>query len=341
MGGSLQGNPLSLSTVVSTVSGTLGTSGSVNSDLTSSTFCFPWGITTKGSEIFYLTDAGRNLIRKIDITNNTVTTLAGNATNGSTDGYGTSAYFSKPTGIVIKNLELYVSDTGNHTIRKIVISTGQVTTIVGFATYVGYTSGLGTSARLNTPTGITTDQSDLFFCDSGNNVIRKVELAASNYVTLVGGYAGRTGTDDGVGTFAKFNNPQGITTDGTYLYVSDTGNHTIRKINISTNEVTTLAGSAGYSGYSDGTGTGASFFWPMDITSDGTYLYVADRGNNLIRRVHKTTGEVTTMAGVYLKASFKNDTGVLAEFSGPIGMTNDASKVYVVDTQNQLIRLIE
>jgi hypothetical protein len=222
-----------------------------------------------------------------------------------------------------------------------VISTGLVSTIVGFATYAGYTSGMGTGARLNTPTGITTDQSDLFFCDSGNNVIRKVDLTASNNVTLVGGYAGRTGTDDGVGTFAKFNNPQGITTDGTYLYVSDTGNHTIRKIKISTNEVSTLAGSAGYSGYNDGTGTGASFFWPMDLTSDGTYLYVADRGNNLIRRVHNTTGEVTTMAGSYLKAGHIDDTGALAKFSGPIGMTNNASKVYFVDTQNQLIKKIE
>ena len=215
----------------------------------------------------------------------TVTTLAGTAGEyGSTDGTGTTARFNSPFSITTDGTNLYVADSGNYTIRKIVIATGEVTTLAGTAGEYGSTDGIGTTARFNNPYGITIDGTSLYVADSGNYTIRKIVIA-SRMVTTLAGTAGEYGSTDGTGTTARFNNPYGITTDETNLYVADSGNNTIRKIVIATGEVTTLAGTAGDSGSTDGTGTTARFNNPYGITTDGTNLYVADTGNNTIRKI--------------------------------------------------------
>ena len=109
------------------------------------------------------------------------------------------------------------------------------------------------------------------------------ELSLSTAVTTVAG-TGSTGSANGTGTSASFHYPDGITTDGTNLYVSEGGNHLIRKIVISTGAVTTVAGT-GSSGSANGTGTSASFSNPIRITTDGTNLYVADDNTHLIRKI--------------------------------------------------------
>ena len=109
------------------------------------------------------------------------------------------------------------------------------------------------------------------------------ELSLSKEVTILAG-TGSSGSANGTGTSASFNNPTGITTDGTNLYVGDRDNHLIRKIVISTGVVTTVAGT-GSSGSANGTGTSASFSAPYGIAIDGTNLYVGDTDNNLIRQI--------------------------------------------------------
>ena len=110
-----------------------------------------------------------------------------------------------------------------------------------------------------------------------------VELSLSTVVTTLAG-TGSSGSANGTGTSTSFNLPSGITTDGTNLYVADSGNKLIRKIVISTGVVTTVAGT-GSSGSANGTGTSASFYWPTGITTDGTNLYVGDQNNHLIRKI--------------------------------------------------------
>ena len=202
-----------------------------------------------------------------------VTTLAGSS-EGDADGIGTSAQFFYPRGITTDGTNLYVADFNNNIIRKIVISTGEVTTLAGSSQ--GYADGIGTSAQFFLPSGITTDGTNLYVADSDNNRIRKIVISTGEVTTLAGssyGYA------DGIGSSAQFYYPDGITTDGTNLYIADTVNNRIRKIIIATREVTTLAGSS--EGYANGIGTSAQFAWPNGITTDGTNLYVAD--NNKIR----------------------------------------------------------
>jgi len=329
MGGAIQGTKLSLSTAVTTLAGS--DNGSTNATGTSASFSEPYGITTDGTNL-YVSDSGNHRIRKIVIDNGTVTTLAGSS-SGSTDATGTSASFDKPYGITTDGTNLYVADRGNHKIRKIVIDNGTVTTLAGSSQ--GSTDGTGTSASFDGPYGITTDGTNLYVADHGNHRIRKIVIDNGTVTTLAGSSQGST---DATGTSASFSYPTGITTDGTNLYVTDHFNHRIRKIVISTGVVTTLAGSS--DGYTDATGTSASFSYPTGITTDGTNLYVSDQSNQRIRKIVISTGVVTTLAGSGSQGS-TDATGTSASFKYPIGITTDGTNLYVADQSNHRIRKIE
>jgi len=156
-----------------------------------------------------------------------VTTFAGQSDNGSTDATGTSASFNNPYGITTDGTNLYVTDSNNHRIRKIVISTGVVTTLAGQSDN-GSTDATGTSASFYYPSGITTDGTNLYVADYSNHRIRKIVISTGVVTTLAG--QSDNGSTDATGTSASFICPMGITTDGTNLYVSDSDNHRIRKI---------------------------------------------------------------------------------------------------------------
>ena len=287
MGGSMQGTSLNLTSTnaaVTTFACSAGSSGSTDATGSSARFNSPHSITTDGTNL-YVTDKDNHIVRKIVISTGVVTTIAGSAgSSGSTDATGSSARFYTPRGITTDGTNLYVVDSWNYTIRKIVISTGVVTTIAGSAGLSGSTDGTGTSARFNGPFGITTNGTNLFVTDTDNHTIRKIVIS-TGVVTTIAGSAGSSGSTDGTGTSARFNGPFGITTDGTNLFVTDSSNYTIRKIVISTGVVTTIAGTAGTSGTTDGTGTAARFYVPTGITTDGTNLFIADFSNYTIRKI--------------------------------------------------------
>jgi hypothetical protein len=157
---------------------------------------------------------------------------------------------------------------------------GTTSTLAGTAGTTGSTDATGSAASFNIPMGITTDGVNLYVADYLNNTIRKIVIA-TGAVTTLAGTAGTTGSTDATGSAASFNYPNDITTDGVSLYVSDTGNGTIRKVAIATGAVITLAGTAGTFGSTDATGSAASFKNPLGITTDGTRLYVCDVGPNL------------------------------------------------------------
>ena len=284
MGGSVQGTSLNLTSTNAAVTTFAGstTSGSTDGTGTSASFYYPAGITTDGTNL-YVADRMNHTIRKIVISTGVVTTIAGSTTSGSTDATGTSARFYYPYGITTDGTNLFVADTYNYTIRKIVISTGVVTTIAGSALSSGSTDATGTSARFYNPRGITTDGTNLFVADYGNYTIRKIVISTGVVTTIAGSTT--SGSTDATGTSARFYYPFGITTDGTNLYIAEQNNHTIRKIVISTGVVTTIAGSAGLTGSTDATGTSARFNYPQGISTDGTNLYVADHWNHAIRKI--------------------------------------------------------
>ncbi len=160
-----------------------------------------------------------------------VTTVAGTGSSGSADNTtGTSASFNKPYGIITDGTNLYVADRSNHLIRKIVISTGAVTTVAGTGSS-GSANGTGTSASFYQPNRITTDGTNLYVAEYGNHLIRQIVIS-TGVVTTVAGIAGDAdgGSANGTGTSASFSFPYGITTDGTNLYVADMSNNLIRQI---------------------------------------------------------------------------------------------------------------
>ena len=265
-------------------------------------FDTPNGIAVDGANNnLYVADTNNNVIRQINLTTGHVSTIAGSLAklSGASDAAGANAGFNGPTGMTRIGATLYVSDFNSNTIRKIDISnlataSAVVSTLAGTAGPSGYNDGVGSTsgnptARFNNPTGLTNDGSSLYLTDNGNNDVRKVN-PNSGLTTLVAGGnyqspASGVGSTDGSRDSARFTQPWGLATDGSYLYVADTSNHTIRKILIASGAVTTLAGTAGASGVADGSGSNARFYFPNDVIYIKGVLYVADFGNGSIRKI--------------------------------------------------------
>lgn len=238
------------------------------------------------------------------------------------DGDVSLARFNSPSGIaLLPDGSGYLADTGNHVIRFVDSDTDEVSTFAG-STTAGSDDGLGDAAGFNGPEGLAVDGSgNLYVADTGNATIRKITPAGT--VTTVAGSAGQAGSTNGTGAAARFEAPGCLCLDPAgNLYVTDRGNHTIRKITPA-GVVTTLAGKAGVSGHKDGSGTGALFNEPRGITYDPVLkaLFVADAKNRVIRRV-TLAGGVTTYAGSPGVDSFADGLFANARFLEPTAITS-------------------
>ena len=204
----------------------------------------------------------------------------------------------------------------------------------------GSADGTGSAAQFSSPNGMAIDgQGNIYIADTGNSTIRRVSPGGG--VTTFAGTAGTVGSADGVGAAAKFSSPEGVAVDGSgNVYVADTGNDTIRRIT-SSGLSSTIAGVAGQSGSSDGTGGTALFNGPAGIAVDSSgNLYVSDGGNDTIRKI-SPTNVVTTLAGVALQAGYIDAFGIGARFNNPSGIALDsAGNIYVNDLGNQFVRKI-
>jgi len=221
---------------------------------------------------------------------------------------------------------------------------GIVSTYAGTSGAYGIVDATGTSARFRTPAYIASDGTNLYVTDATANNIRKIVIATGVVTTLAGSTTGASGILDATGTAARFNFPNGITTDGINLYVADTDSHTIRKIVISTGKVTTLAGTAGVSGVADATsGTSASFTYPGGVCRMGSNLYVTDSSNSTIRRIDLSSASaaVSTLAGTPYTFGYNDSTtGASAVFYLPLGITTDGTSLFVTEALNNDVRKI-
>ncbi len=214
------------------------------------------------------------------------------------------------------------------------------------AIFSGYSAGLrfhGTTgsprAMYNRPLAVTTDRTSLYVADYLNNIIRKISLVDGTDTILAGSASGLAGSQNGTGTNALFNRPNGVVTDGTYLYVTDSLNYLIRRITIATGNVETLAGTSGEAGHVDTTGVSARFNILNGITINNKYLYVTD-SDNTIRMVDTTNGAVFTLAGSPGTSGSADGKGDIARFNAPAKLTTDGPNLYVTDFGNSTIRKI-
>ncbi|MCB1144948.1 MAG: hypothetical protein KDK54_22060 [Leptospiraceae bacterium] len=285
------------------------------------------GIAIDASKNLYVCDLHR--IRKVS-PSGFVTTLAGSTTSGFVDGTGTEARFSSPGGLVLDSSgNVYVSDTENHSIRKITPS-GSVTTLAGNGVG-GSGNGTGTAAYFQNPLGIAINaSSELFVADTGNYLIRKVTQEGT--VSTYSG-SGVSSYTDGTLTGGSFSNPGSISFDGSSSFYITDGNK-IRKIDSS--NLSTVAGD-GNSAYLNGSNLSSSFSSPQSIAYFNSVLYVSDTGNLRIRSV-QSDGTVSLFSG-------SGDSGTvdgspsLSRYSYPFGIVSDGSGSFYL-TDSTYIRIL-
>jgi len=346
---------------ISTIAGngTQGYSGDAGA-ATSAEFSTPFDVILDSSGNFYVSDSGNYRVRKV--AGGTISTIAGNGTQGysGAGGSATSAELNSPAGLAFdSSSNLYIGDGGNYVVWKIAGST--INVVAGSnSAGAGFSGDLGpaTSAQLSTPSGVVLDSSgNLYIADSGNDVVREVcaktclawggvagEINTyAGYFSAGPGYAG----DNGQADRAQLQNPNGLAIDGAgNLYIADSDNHVIRKVNAATGVITTVAGNGNptspFNPLGDGgPATVASLDEPKGVAVDSNgYIYIADTDNCLIRVV-EPNGIITTIAG-YGTPGYTGDGGLAkaAQLTFPSGVALSGGKIYIADDGNYVIRLL-
>lgn len=306
----------------------------------------PYGLDVDDQGVLYVADSIAGLYmghipdlphcRILKITRDgAITILAGGDKVGYADGRGGEARFNLPTSVALApDGSLYVSDTWNHSIRK-VASDGTVTTLAGNR-QEGFSDGKGSEAMLNGPQGLAVDpQGILYVADTVNNRIRKI-TPDGTVATLAGG--SESGFVDGPGTSARFNSPEDIAIDRQgNLYVVDSLNHSVRKVTPE-GMVTTVAGN-GKEGHVDAQGKAAQFFGLSGIAIDGEGNLVVTQSPSV--RLIRPDGTVWTLAGRGLQQDYADGPGDLARFWSLQSIAIDHEGTIIVgDYEGPPIRVI-
>jgi preprotein translocase subunit YajC len=276
---------ISAAGAVTTLAGTVGSSGVADGTGAAGQFSHPAGVAVDDAGTVYVADRYNTMIRKIT-PGGAVTTLAGSAgTLGNVDGL---TRFNFPFGVAVDSTRnVYWADRLNSTIFKIA-SGGAMAVLAGvYGQYPyggGSADGAGPAAQFSYPRGVTVDGAgNVYVADTANSTIRKI--SATGVVTTFAGTAGVIGSADGSGASARFCFPTNVAADsGGNVFVVDSGNSTIRRITPG-GIVTTVAGLAGAVGSADGIDAKAQFNNPTGVAVDRAgNLYIADAGNHTIRK---------------------------------------------------------
>ena len=333
-----------ISTVAGT--GTRGFSGDGGA-ATSARLSFPRRVAMDGAGNFYIGDSSNHRIRKVDAATGNISTVAGTGTRGFSGdgGAATSARLSFPRGVAVDGAgNLYIADASNHRIRKVDTS-GNISTVAGTGTSsFGGDGGAATSATLNSPRGVALDSSgNLYIADASNHRIRKVDATTGVISTVAGTGMSGFGGDSSAATSAMLQSPEGVVLDSAgNLYIADTFNRRIRKVDATTGVISTVAGT-GTEGFGGDGGAAASapLSFPEGVALDSSgNLYIADYGNHRIRKVDASTGNISTVAGM----TFSGDGGAAtsATLGSPQGIALDsAGNLYIADDIDNRIRKVD
>ena len=315
----------------------------------------PHGVYVDKVGNIYIADEENHRIRKVD--NNTpaiITTIAGDGfpAYGGDGGPAVDASMQNPKSVWVDvNGDVLIADNENNRIRKVTLTTGDISTVAGngIAGYWG-DHGPAINAWLKKPHGVCAYESPapvyLYFSDPSNYQIRRVDLE-ENFLTKAAGtiWAGYNG-DNILATWANLNYPFGVHVDASgNVLIADTYNHRIRKVNAKTGIITTIAGngSKGFSG-DGGPATSARIKYPFSLYVDARgNIFIADTYNYRIRKVDGATGIITTVVGDGHKR-FKGDGGPATDAS--VDMVYDVAvdnvgNLFVVDTGNQIVRKVD
>ena len=349
--------------IINTAAGNInipGTTYSSGGSATSVGLWAPQSMALDAAGNLYIADTNHSVIRKVD-TGGNLTTFAGTGTacEGSLascgdGGAAISAELNYPYAIVLDGAgNLYIADTGDDVVRRVDAATQIITTVAGCTACGSYSGdgGPATGAGLNGPFGVALDGAgNLYIADYGNNVVRKVEAATQIIITVAGNYTkgGSYFGDGGPATGAGLNVPFGVALDAAgNLYIADSSNNTIRKVDAATQTITTVAGNytkgGTYSG-DRGPATSAGLNGPHGVAVDAAgNLYIADTFNTALRKVDAATQTITTAAGTGTPG-YSGDGGpaTAATLSNFNGIALDATgNIYIADTGDNIIRKVD
>lgn len=348
-----------VSNTISTYAG-YGTTGSDCSGSTCSAtsvgLSYPSGVCLDTSNNLYVVDTFNSKVRKVTTTGIISTVLGGGAIyqNGAA---GISSSMFYPKGCTVYNSELYVADTNFNTIRKLT-STGLVYTVAGTYANSGATGdgGTATSAKLYYPYDVSfASNGDYYIADYNNYKIRKVTASTKIISTFCGspttsaGTSGYTG-DGGYCTSATFNRPYAVEVDAANnVYIADYTNMVIRKVDGTTQIVTTIIGNGNawtFGGGEGAAGTSTTIWYAGGLALDSSNnVYFSDYTNNVVRVYKSKTRTVNTFAGVYDSGTnqYSGDGGAAtsARLNKPTAIALDSSSnVYISDTYNYVVRKV-
>jgi trimeric autotransporter adhesin len=315
---------------------------------TSASLAAPTGLALDAQGNMFIADNLNNRIRRVDVATGTITTVAGNGQPGYSGdgGPATSASLAAPGGVALDAQgNLFIADAGNARVRRVDAATGTITTVAGNGQPGdGGDGGPATSAHFIQPEGVVVDaQGNLFIADSGSGRIRRVDAMTGIITTVAGNGSGGFSGDGGPATSAALSDPAGVALDAQdNLFIADSGNGRVRRVEAATAIVTTVAG--GGSGGDGGPATSAILVRPDGVAPDSSgNVFIADTGNVRIRHVDAATGIITTVAGSG-SSGYGGDGGpaTSAILGMPEGVAADAqSDLFIADTADNLIRRVD
>jgi thiol-disulfide isomerase/thioredoxin/DNA-binding beta-propeller fold protein YncE len=281
-------------------------------------------------------DHNRIVITKLD---GTVVDVIGNGRHGMSSGPFAEASFFRPQGMVLDGDNLYVADTENHLIRRIDLKARIVETIAGTGvqSHEYGETGPAMKVALNSPWDLQLVDRTLYIAMAGPHQIWQLDLDKQEVSTYAG--SGREARIDGPRDEAAFAQPSALTTDGQTLFVSDAEANIIRAIDLASGEVRTLVGGDLFDfGDHDGHGNDVRLQHPLGLTPWNDKLLIADTYNHKIKLLDPTARTVTSFAGTGKPGQTD---GAMASFYEPGGLTLAGDKLYVADTNNHAIRVLD
>jgi len=299
---------------------------------------FPGKILVDGpGKRIFIADSGHDRIVVTSL-DGAVKQIIGTGKTGRADGPFDKASFHTPQGMALVGSRLYVADTNNHLIRAVDLDRGIVTTVAGTGKQLStnQTGAPPLERDLSSPWDVNWLNGELYIAMAGDHRIWRYDPGANRIEVFAG--SGREARQDGDVMDAAFAQPSGLANDGRYLYVADSESSSIRRIDPVTGETITLAGGDLFDfGHKDATGLAARFQHPLGLAYSGGKLYIADTYNDDIRVLNLANRAVTTLAG---QTTAGKENGTAPRFYEPAGLSFYQGMLYVADTDNGAIRIV-